>query len=254
MTSLGQVTSWFVEIDVASKGSFVDLGVFYLLYMGMLAVFCTNAINIYAGINGLEAGQSYVIGCSILLHNFLEIRSQSLSYENHLFSAMIMLSFVGVTLGLLKHNWYPASVFVGDTFCYFAGMTFAVVGILGHFSKTLLLFFIPQVINFLWSLPQLFKIVPCPRHRLPAFNSSTGLMEPSTFVCKPNEYYWLKALNGLDSKAEKIPNMTVINMALSMVGPMSERNLCSFLLAIQVISCGFGFFMRYYIAQFFFES
>jgi len=174
MTSLGQVTSWFVEIDVASKGSFVDLGVFYLLYMGMLAVFCTNAINIYAGINGLEAGQSYVIGCSILLHNFLEIRSQSLSYENHLFSAMIMLSFVGVTLGLLKHNWYPASVFVGDTFCYFAGMTFAVVGILGHFSKTLLLFFIPQVINFLWSLPQLFKIVPCPRHRLPAFNSSTG--------------------------------------------------------------------------------
>lgn len=29
----------------------------YMVYMGMLAVFCTNAINIYAGINGLEAGQ-----------------------------------------------------------------------------------------------------------------------------------------------------------------------------------------------------
>jgi UDP-N-acetylglucosamine--dolichyl-phosphate N-acetylglucosaminephosphotransferase len=36
-------------------------------------------------------------------------------------------------------------VFVGDTYCYFAGMSFAVVGVLGHFSKTLLLFFIPQV-------------------------------------------------------------------------------------------------------------
>ncbi len=34
------------------------------------------------------------------------------------------------------------------------GMTFAVTGILGHFSKTLLLFFIPQVINFLISFPQ----------------------------------------------------------------------------------------------------
>ena len=34
-------------------------------------------------------------------------------------------------------NWYPSTVFVGDTFCYFAGMTFAVVGIHGHFSKTL---------------------------------------------------------------------------------------------------------------------
>ncbi len=38
-------------------------------------------------------------------------------------------------------------------------MTFAVVAILGHFSKTLLLFFIPQVINFLYSLPQLFRMV-----------------------------------------------------------------------------------------------
>ena len=45
-------------------------------------------------------------------------------------------------------------VFVGDTYCYFAGMTFAVVGILAHFSKTLLLFFIPQILNFLFSVPQ----------------------------------------------------------------------------------------------------
>ncbi len=63
----------------------------------------------------------------------------------------------------------PAKVFVGDTYCYFAGMTFAVVGILGHFSKTLLLFFIPQILNFLYSTPQLFKFVPCPRHRLPVY-------------------------------------------------------------------------------------
>jgi len=58
-------------------------------------------------------------------------------------------------------------VFVGDTFTYFAGMSLAVAGILGHFSETLLMFFIPQIINFVYSLPQLFKIVPCPRHRLP---------------------------------------------------------------------------------------
>lgn len=62
---------------------------------------------------------------------------------------------------------YPSRVFVGDTFCYFAGMTFAVVGILGHFSKTMLLFFMPQVFNFVYSLPQLLHIIPCPRHRMP---------------------------------------------------------------------------------------
>ena len=71
------------------------------------------------------------------------------------------LHFIGVVFR------YPSEVFVGDTFCYFAGMTFAVVGILGHFSKTMMLFFIPQVINFIYSTPQLFHFIPCPRHRLP---------------------------------------------------------------------------------------
>jgi UDP-N-acetylglucosamine--dolichyl-phosphate N-acetylglucosaminephosphotransferase len=36
-------------------------------------VFCTNAINIYAGINGLEAGQSFVIACGILAFNLYDI-------------------------------------------------------------------------------------------------------------------------------------------------------------------------------------
>jgi UDP-N-acetylglucosamine--dolichyl-phosphate N-acetylglucosaminephosphotransferase len=37
-------------------GNYVDLGILYQIYMGSLAVFCTNSINIYAGINGLEVG------------------------------------------------------------------------------------------------------------------------------------------------------------------------------------------------------
>jgi len=135
LTIFGKVLCYFIVVDENADGAIVNLGLWYLLYMGMLAVFCTNAINIYAGINGLEAGQSYIIGCAVLLHNLIEIKHGSYARENHLFSAMIMLSFIGVTMALLKHNWYPASVFVGDTFCYFAGMTFAVVGILGHFSK-----------------------------------------------------------------------------------------------------------------------
>jgi UDP-N-acetylglucosamine--dolichyl-phosphate N-acetylglucosaminephosphotransferase len=37
-------------------GSAVNLGFIYYIYMGMLSVFCTNSINIYAGINGIEVG------------------------------------------------------------------------------------------------------------------------------------------------------------------------------------------------------
>jgi UDP-N-acetylglucosamine--dolichyl-phosphate N-acetylglucosaminephosphotransferase len=141
------------------------LGPLYYLYLGMLAVFCTNAINIVAGINGIEAGQGLVIASSIITYNIIELSGDQ--WQCHLFSLYFMLPFVGVTAALLYYNWYPSQVFVGDTYCYFAGMTFAVVGILGHFSKTMLLFFMPQIFNFLYSCPQLFHFVECPRHRLP---------------------------------------------------------------------------------------
>ena len=44
--------------------------------MGMLAVFCTNAINIVAGINGIEAGQSLVIALSVIIFNILELNGK----------------------------------------------------------------------------------------------------------------------------------------------------------------------------------
>ena len=34
----------------------IELSLLYYLYMALLAVFCTNAINILAGINGVEVG------------------------------------------------------------------------------------------------------------------------------------------------------------------------------------------------------
>lgn len=65
-------------------------------------------------------------------------------------------------------------------------MTFAVVGILGHFSKTMLLFFIPQAFNFLLSLPQLFLLVECPRHRLPKLVVSS-LPQRDVRMASPND-------------------------------------------------------------------
>lgn len=82
-------------------------------------------------------------------------------------------------------------------------MTFAVVGILGHFSKTLMLFFIPQLINFVLSLPQILGIIHCPRHRLPKFNPETYKLE-----CVHNHF-------------------TLINAWLRLFGPTNEQELCN---------------------------
>ncbi|XP_022745316.1 UDP-N-acetylglucosamine--dolichyl-phosphate N-acetylglucosaminephosphotransferase-like isoform X3 [Durio zibethinus] len=134
----------------------LDLGWVYKLYMGLLAVFCTNSINIHAGLNGLEVGQTVVIASAILIHNLMQIGvSSDPEYKQaHAFSIYLVQPLLATSLALLSFNWYPSSVFVGDTYTYFAGMTMAVVGILGHYSETLLIFFLPQVLNFLLSLPQ----------------------------------------------------------------------------------------------------
>lgn len=173
----------------------IDLGPIYYAYMSALSIFAPNSINILAGINGIEVGQSLVIagllvlnsslylvpfpGNPVLTGNIHDTYIPHPATDSHLLTLYILLPFIAVSLALYLHNRYPARVFVGDTYCYVAGMTFAVVAILSHFSKTLLLLLIPQIFNFVYSVPQLFKLIPCPRHRLPRFNARTGLLEPS---------------------------------------------------------------------------
>ncbi|RHY28435.1 hypothetical protein DYB32_005980 [Aphanomyces invadans] len=240
-----------IFFNVTEHGDIVDLGYVYYVYMGMMAVFCTNAINIYAGCNGLEAGQSFVIGLAVVVLNLTQVLRDHDGLHYHLFSLIIMLPFLLTTLGLLHHNWYvhvdpvgviivpfryPSRVFVGDTFCYYAGMTFAVAGILGHFSKTLLLFFAPQILNFIYSIPQLFKFIPCPRHRLPKFNPKTGNLEPSMI-----------------SPDSTRANLTMLNLFLVVFGPMPEKRLVQLLLAFQVVSCVAAFGVRYGLSSMFYD-
>ncbi|XP_018573758.1 UDP-N-acetylglucosamine--dolichyl-phosphate N-acetylglucosaminephosphotransferase [Anoplophora glabripennis] len=244
-------------------GFSVDVGIFYYIYMGMLAVFCTNAINILAGVNGLEVGQSIVIALSIITFNVIEL--SGLLWKAHQFSLYFMLPYTATALALLKHNWYPSKVFVGDTFCYFSGMTFAVVGILGHFSKTSLLFFIPQIFNFLYSSPQLFHFIPCPRHRLPKFNSKTDRLEISTtnFVYSDlsflgklivNVFRVFRLIQWQEKDGYVITNnFTLINLVLFYLGPLHEAKLTTILIAVQVICTCVAFVIRYPLASIFYD-
>ena len=242
----------------------IDIGLLYYIYMGMLAVFCTNAINILAGINGLEVGQSLIIAVSVVAFNVIE--SYGDNWRNHQFSLTLLMPFVTTSGALFVFNKYPSTVFVGDTFCYLAGMTFAVVGIIGHFSKTLLLFFLPQICNFLYSVPQLFRFVPCPRHRIPKLNRETGFLTPSLVQCPKNEvspigYFILKVFSRLNliyfKETEKeviFNNLTLLNFCLIFrENCLNEEQLCHVLFALQVIFSMFAFFIRYPLSTLFYD-
>uniref|UniRef100_A0A8R1IQ85 UDP-N-acetylglucosamine--dolichyl-phosphate N-acetylglucosaminephosphotransferase n=1 Tax=Caenorhabditis japonica TaxID=281687 RepID=A0A8R1IQ85_CAEJA len=51
----------------------INISFIYYIFMGMVIVFCTNAINILAGVNGLESGQSLVISASVSLFNVVQV-------------------------------------------------------------------------------------------------------------------------------------------------------------------------------------
>ena len=240
-------------------------GWLYYAYMAAIAIFCPNSINILAGINGIEVSQSLVIAFLLVFNDALFL-APFMPYphpatDSHMFSLYLLLPFIGVSTALWAHNWYPAKVFVGDTYCYFAGMVFAVVGIMGHFSKTLLLLFVPQLFNFVYSAPQLFHVVPCPRHRLPRFNPRTGLLEPSTttFRSPPSRplTFLLKTLHRLrllrvatndDGQIVECTNLTLLNLWLIWSGPMREDRLALGILALQTCIGLLGLLVRHRLA------
>jgi len=243
-------------------GHLVNLGWGYYAYMAAIAIFCPNSINILAGVNGIEVSQSIIIGLMLILNDCLYIRiPEHPATDSHLFSLYFLLPFLGVSLALLYHNWYPSKVFVGDTYCYFAGMVFAVVGIQGHFSKTLLLLFIPQIFNFLYSVPQLFRLIPCPRHRLPHFNERTGLLEPSraqfdkppskpvTIVLKLLEKLRLvKLWTNAQGEPVEVSNLTILNLWIVTFGPMREDRLTMGIMVVHVVAGVIGLLVRHRLA------
>ncbi|KAG6850734.1 hypothetical protein H0H93_009357 [Arthromyces matolae] len=273
-------------------GTLVNLGPLYYIYMSLLSTFATNSFNILAGINGSEVSQALIIAISVILNDLLYLPwpidfklplhllgskseldfggvwSAGMAHgsrelvERHLFSLYFMMPLVAVCTAFLYHNWYPARVFPGDTLCYVTGMAFAVVGIQAHFSKTLLLFFIPQIFNFILSCPQLFGVVPCPRHRVPRYDADTNLLYPSTadFEKPPSRIATIilhsmstlglakLTLHPTTGVIQKSTNLTILNYFLVRLGPMGEKKLVQVLMCSQIAGSVFAFVVRYGLA------
>nr|AOY08582.1 N-acetyl glucosamine-1-phosphate transferase [Leishmania tropica] len=247
-TWFSYVVSHRSYVKVSESGAaLIYLGPVYLVYLSMLCIFCTNSINILAGVNGVEVGQSIVIAVASVVYNLFQMRlerqatpalssvhaaaadARDMRSDHQLRALLLLGPFIGVSLALWRYNRYPARVFVGDSYTYFAGTVLAVSSITGVYSKTLLLFFAPQVFNFIISLPQLFNMVPCPRHRVPTWNPRTNLLSNSH-------------------------NYTILNVVLYLFGDMHEEKLTWAILKCQVIACVLGFVVRYVLSSFLYDE
>ena len=104
------------------------LGIFAVPLTLLWVVGITNAMNLIDGLDGLAAG---VTAISALTLFFVALRTHQPG------AALLMLALAGAVLGFLRFNFFPASIFLGDSGSMFLGFVLAAASIIGVLKTTL---------------------------------------------------------------------------------------------------------------------
>ncbi|MFV0252302.1 MAG: MraY family glycosyltransferase [Beutenbergiaceae bacterium] len=95
----------------------------------VVVVVAINAVNFVDGLDGLAAGVIAIGGLAFFSYTYLLTISRNPTDYSDLATA-VMACVVGVCLGFLPHNFYPARIFMGDSGAMFLGLTMAAASIL----------------------------------------------------------------------------------------------------------------------------
>ncbi|MFA4906616.1 MAG: MraY family glycosyltransferase [Candidatus Margulisiibacteriota bacterium] len=129
---LGAATAIYfgVEINFVTNpfNGLVPLGWIAVPLTLLWLVGMTNAINLIDGLDGLASGVTAISAGTLF---FVALRTHQLG------AALLMLALAGAALGFLRYNFFPASVFLGDSGSYFLGFILAAASIIGVFKTTL---------------------------------------------------------------------------------------------------------------------
>jgi UDP-GlcNAc:undecaprenyl-phosphate/decaprenyl-phosphate GlcNAc-1-phosphate transferase len=72
-----------------------------------------NAVNLVDGLDGLAAGLVAIAAASFFVYTFnLEVGGFNVAQSS---APLVAIIIVGVTLGFLRHNFFPAKIFMGDS-------------------------------------------------------------------------------------------------------------------------------------------
>lgn len=118
----------------------VNLGIFYPLLLVPIGITGgSNALNMLAGLNGLEAGNGIIMHGTILISALL-IKSQQ---PNAIYAAVISAAMLGALIAFFYYNRFPARLFPGDVGTLTIGASLAVSVILGNMEKLGMILIVP---------------------------------------------------------------------------------------------------------------
>lgn len=127
----------------------VQLGWAYPLVLIPIAVACvSNATNMLAGANGLEAGTVSMAALAVFAWAFL---------HGNLEGAAVALIGGAALAAFLFYNWIPARMLPGDSLTYFAGAMLISSVVLGNVEKFGLVVFTPWIIEAFLKLRSGFR-------------------------------------------------------------------------------------------------
>ncbi|HEX5911417.1 MAG TPA: MraY family glycosyltransferase [Thermoleophilaceae bacterium] len=132
-----------------------------LTLFGIVAVM--NVVNFTDGVDGLAAGV-----CSIAAVTFAII-ALSLDRDD---AAVLAAVVAGASIGFLRHNFHPASVFMGDSGSNLLGLLLACVAIQGVLkTAAVVALFFPLVILAVPALDATFVVAKRLKYRRPVYSA-----------------------------------------------------------------------------------
>lgn len=118
-----------------------ELGAFYIPFAIFVVISITNAVNLTDGLDGLASGVSLIYTLTMAV--IYMIMSQAAVFAGQVLygaslsgMSIFAAAVAGTCLGFLRHNSYPAKVFMGDTGSLALGGAIASMAL---FSRSVLL-------------------------------------------------------------------------------------------------------------------
>jgi len=158
----------------------IDLGYLYILFVALVIIGSSNAVNLTDGLDGLAAGCVIMVTLTFTILSYITGHIEISDYLNIFFLpqageiTVFCFAIFGATLGFLWFNSYPASVFMGDTGALALGGALGVVAVI--IKKEMLLFLcggifvleaisvMLQVVSFKTRGKRIFKVAPLHHH------------------------------------------------------------------------------------------
>ena len=103
------------------KDIFLNLGMLYILFVALVVVGSSNAVNLTDGLDGLAIGCVMIMTFSYGVMSYIAGNFQFSNYLNVTYIpgsgelTVLCAAIIGSSLGFLWFNSYPATVFMGDT-------------------------------------------------------------------------------------------------------------------------------------------